>query len=435
MHLVMRRFLSGERVPMLLDEHRVPLCWPTLWATVRLRNGALACNSIKNKLNELKTLLRWEQHHARDLEAEFRDGRLLSVADVVSIRDFAAQKLGQSDAARGAGDTAARFPEGSLAPGTSRARVSKQVHYNLLTTIANYVEFVAQTVTAPRADRELAAAVDQMAKRLRRHRPRGLGSGHSDDPDRRCPPSALVHEFVAVASENHPENPFRSGSIQRRNELICRLLLETGIRLGELLSLRLDNIQTGHKPTITVRRTQDDTHDPRPYQPVAKTMERTLDISEELGGKVHRYCMEDRARTPGANRHPYLLVTHRRGRTRGQPLSASSVSNKVFGAMRRVREEFSEIHPHSFRHHFNYVFSRAVDEHNRKARSGGDPTIEPVSEGREARMRAHVNGHRSLKSAEPYNQRHVREAADRAVLDIQQREWHRAKQARARDDA
>ena len=311
------------------------------------------------------------------------------------------------------------------------------MHYNRLTTIADYVEFLAQTVTAHRADRELAAAISRMASRLRRHRPRGAdsGSGHSDDPDRQCPPSVLVHEFVEVASESHPENPFRNGSFQRRNELICRLLFETGIRLGELLSLRLDNIQTGTEPTVTVRRTHDDADDPRPYQPVAKTKERTIPISDDLAAKIHRYCLEDRARIQGAKRHPYLLVAHRKGQTYGQPLSASSVSNKVFGAMRRVRREFSGIQPHSFRHHFNYVLSRAVDERNRKARSGDDPTIEPVSEGREARMRAHVNGHRSLKSAEAYNRRHVREAADRAVLDIQQRESHRARQAGARDDA
>ena len=72
MHLMMRRFHSGDRVPMLLDEKGVPLCWPTLFTTVRLRNAGLAFNSIKNKLSELKARLRWEQFHGRDLEMEFR---------------------------------------------------------------------------------------------------------------------------------------------------------------------------------------------------------------------------------------------------------------------------------------------------------------------------------------------------------------------------
>ena len=435
MHLVMRRFHSGERVPMLVDEKGMPLCWPTLFATVLLRNAGLAFNSIKNQLNELRSLLRWEQLQGRDLESEFREGKLLSVADVVSIRDFAAKRLDRGKATRSSSDRVLRFLEADLAPGTNPARVSKAVEYNRLTTIAAYVEFVAQTVTARRGDRELAAAVDRMATRLRRHRPRGTRSKQNDDPHRMSPPAAVVDDFIAVGSEGHPENPFRNATIQRRNELIFRLLCETGIRLGELLSLRLDNIQTGDEPTITVRRTHDDRHDPRAYQPVSKTKERTLPITDDLAMKLYDYSMNDRATTPGANRHPYLFVTHRKGKTCGQPLSVSSVSNKVFASMRGVRREFAIIHAHSFRHYKSYVFSKAVDAHNRKARSGEDPTIEPISDGRELRMRAHLNGHRSLKSGEPYNQRHVREATDRAVLDTQQRQCDRGTQSRTDDDA
>ena len=435
MRLVIRQYHSGERAVFLLDEQGVPLWWPTLYATVRLRNAGLAVNSIKNQLNELRSLLRWEQHHRRNLETEFRDGNLLSVADIASIYNFAAKRIGRATEKRSSRNTVARFLEASLAPGTNPARVSKFVHYNRLTTIANYVEFVAQTVTAQRGDRELAAAVDRMARSLRQHRPRGMGSNDNDDPHRMSPPAAVMDDFIDVGSEAHPENPFRNASIQRRNELIFRLLCETGIRLGEVLSLRLDNIETGNEPTVSVRRTHDDQHDSRAYQPVAKTQERTLGISDKLAKRIYDYVMNDRAATPGANRHPYLLVTHRRGRICGQPLSVSSVSNKIFGSMRGVRPEFAVIHPHSFRHYNNYRFSKKVDEHNRRARSGEDPTIEPISEGLELRMRAHMNGHRSLKSGEAYNQRHVREATDRAVLDTQQRQWDQATQSTAGDDA
>ena len=103
--------------------------------------------------------------------------------------------------------------------------------------------------------------------------------------------------------------------------------------------------------------------------------------------------------------------------------------------MQRVRREFAVIHSHSFRHFKNYVFSQAVDEHNRKARSGEDRSIEEISEGRELRIRAQLNGHRSLKSGERYNKRHVREMTDKVGLDIQQRQWDRAKQSRTSDDA
>ena len=373
MHVVVRKFGTGERAPMLLDEQGIPLSWPTLYATARLRNAGLAANTIKNKLSDLKVLLRWQQAHGRDLETEFQAGQFLSLADVVSIRDFAAKKVGHVKSTRASSTCIAQFPEAGLAPAKGAATVSKPVHYNRMTTIANYLQFLGQTVTAHRCDRDIAAAVDRMAKNLRQHRPRGMASNRDEDPDRLSPPTGVVEAFIRVGSAGHPDNPFRSGSIQRRNEIVFRLLLETGIRLGELLSLRLNYMRFGQDANISVQRTHDDKDDSRAYQPVAKTKERTIPISDNLAEKIHAYCMEDRIRTPGANRHPYLIVTHRKGTTRGQPLSTSSVANKVFGLMQRVRPEFATIHPHSFRHHQNYLLSTQVDENNRKARRGEDP--------------------------------------------------------------
>ena len=229
----------------------------------------------------------------------------------------------------------------------------------------------------------------------------------------------MIESFIRVGSENHPSNPFRRGPIQRRNELVFRLLYETGIRLGELLSLRLDTLELGQEPYITVRRTHDDLHDTRAYQPVAKTKERILPIDDDLAYKIYDYVMKDRAKTPGATRHPYLLVTHRRGQTCGQPLSMSAIGNAVFSPMRRLREEFRNIHPHIFRHHLNCRVSERIDEHNRRVASGREPVSGRISSGREQAMRAHLNGHRSIRSGEVYNRRHVRESASKIVRDLQ----------------
>ena len=434
MHVVVRKFEGGERAPMLLDEQGVPLSWPTLFATVRLRNAGLAANTIRNKLHELKVLLRWQTFHDRDLEAEFRAGQFLNLADVVSIRDFATKKIDRIRSTRASGAWVDQFSEASLAPVQGDATVSKSVHYNRMTTIADYLQFLGQTVTAHRCDRNIAAAVDRMAKRLRQHRPRGMASNRDEDPDRLSPPTDLVERFIRVGSAGHPDNPFRGSSIQRRNEIVFRLLFETGIRLGELLSLRLDNMEFGEDPNISVQRTHDDTDDSRAYQPVAKTRERTIHISENLSQKIHVYSMEDRARTPGAREHPYLIVTHRKGKSRGQPLSITSVANKVFGSMQRVRPEFATIHPHSFRHHLNYVLSRQVDEHNRRALSGEDSAIEPISEGREIDIRRQLNGHRSRKSGEAYTRRHVHELGKTVGLQILQGLMERSGQSKAADD-
>ena len=74
---------------MLHDEQGMPLFYPTLFATSQLRNAGAAVNTIRNKLADLLVLLRWEQANGRDLITEFRSGRFLTVADIVSLRDFA----------------------------------------------------------------------------------------------------------------------------------------------------------------------------------------------------------------------------------------------------------------------------------------------------------------------------------------------------------
>jgi len=42
-----------------------------------------------------------------------------------------------------------------------------------------------------------------------------------------------------------------------------------------------------------------------------------------------------------------------------------------------------------------------------------------ITDPREQDMRAYLNGHRSKASAAAYNQRHIREAADQAIRELQ----------------
>jgi len=80
---------GGERVPMLHDEQGLPLFYPALFATSQLRSAGDAVNTIRNKLADIVVLLRWERQQGRNLTSEFAHGDFLSVADVVSLRDFA----------------------------------------------------------------------------------------------------------------------------------------------------------------------------------------------------------------------------------------------------------------------------------------------------------------------------------------------------------
>ena len=80
---------------------------------------------------------------------------------------------------------------------------------------------------------------------------------------------------------------------------------------------------------------------------------------------------------------------------------------------------FEAIHPHAFRHHFNYELSVNIDKHNAKVRSVGGTVVSPISEAKELDVRAFLNGHRSRASGATYNRRHIREAGDKAARQVQ----------------
>lgn len=409
---------------MLHDARGLPLFYPNLFATAQLRNAGAAVNTIRNKLADIVVLLRWEHSRSRDLISEFRAGRFLTVADIVSLRDFAKLDMRDQPGYEGSGDqvdvASDDFLEARVAPSAADAVVGGQQHFNRLSTIADYLEFVAAVVTQHRNSAQIAQEAARMARTIRKHRPRGVKRQLGDDADLRSPPSELVEKFMAVGSVDDQRNPFKDAGARLRNAILFGLLRFTGMRIGELLSLRIEQIDLGDEPRVWVRRNHDDGWDPRRYQPVAKTKERPLPIPQALANQIDQYVMRVRAKIGPARRHPYLLVTHHKGNAWGQPLSLSAVGARIFDAMRKVDPAFACIHPHAFRHHFNYELSVRIDQHNVKVRGGdGGGHDAPISEAKELDIRAFLNGQRSKASGAVYNRRHTREASDRAARQVQ----------------
>lgn len=422
MSLSVRVLQEGERVPFLLDEHGLPLFYPTLFETAKLRNGGAAFNTIRNKLEDIEVLLRWEADNNRDLVTEFKNGQMLTLADIMSLRDFCGLDMRYVGEAASASRAARNVTwlEARSTSVVSRPRVSQAQQYNRLSTIADYLEFAASVVTQYRGHSQDAAAITKMAHTIRNHRPRGYMGYGDDDPNAKSPPPEVINRFMAAMAVDSPENPFHDPALRLRNAIIFGLLRWTGMRRGELLSLRLDQLDLGGEPQVWVRRNQDDKYDPRPNQPVTKTKERPLPIPEELAGQIQDYVLSVRAKIAPARKHPYLLVSHRDGPTYGRPLSASALGSRIMATARSVAPEFAQVHPHAFRHHFNYELSVKIDANNAKVRAHPeDRTLKQITEAEELKMRAFLNGHRSVASGRFYTRRHVRERADRAVRGIQ----------------
>jgi integrase len=179
-------------------------------------------------------------------------------------------------------------------------------------------------------------------------------------------------------------------------------MLGHGLRIGELLSLRVEDVDLGRDEFRIIRR-PDAPDDPRRRQPLVKTngrLEPLLEVSE----LTEDYMFRLRARIPGARAHPFLFVDVRNGR----PLSTSAAS-KVFRQLGRAIGLQKGFSPHVLRHTWNDLFSEHMDR-------------EHVPEELEKRMRNHLQGWSDdSAAAATYTRRHVREAAAKALASMHAR--------------
>ncbi|EPA94412.1 site-specific integrase [Pseudomonas sp. G5(2012)] len=396
MQLAIRRFKgeSGERFAILIDEFGMPLYYPALYVTAQMRGASLSINTIDNALSALKAMYAWQNYYGLDLESRFKRSELLVGHEIHSLRDFMQKPMssmwpsaGKVVAIRGKQD-----------------RVAKDNQYNRMSVIAEYVGFLAgrlHPVTATSAH-EIAAMVAQ----VKANRP-NLSSQTEKDRSESDLDDNVLDALEEILKPGSDSNPVADIGLQYRNALMFTVLRLTGMRRGELLNLKIEDFDFA-KYTLRVVRRPDSAGDPRTYQPLAKTRERTFPLISELMDKIQLYITDYRNKVPGARKHGYLFVTHRPGKTLGWPISGSGFG-KFIGSLSNLAAEFSGVHSHALRHHWNYMFSKNSE--------GNDLTQE-----RESKLRSYLMGWSETSgTAQTYNKRHIKEAAGKATMSLQKK--------------
>lgn len=415
-------FENGERYPILMGSDEMPHFYSTLWVTSKLR-PSMAVNTIKNRISAVNWFLQWEKTEGRDLYSEFQKGKFLNEKDIESIKAHLSTDVSHLKGISKKNKSRNKIVNIHDIPQLIEVTpsVGRNHQYNRMTSVGEYLDFLAKVAVQHQNNAKLILNIEIMAKTFKASRPKGKSKNVIDNHDSKKLPDGLIDEFMDVAHYDNPLNPFKHEVIRRRNHLMFELLKTLGIRRGELLSLTISDgnmLLVGEQPYIWVKRKHDDKYDPRKTQPVAKTKERMLRISKELAILIDEYICSYRSDTPYANKHPYLFVTHRKCPSQGQPLSISTFDTVIIPAMKAVNEKFSAIHAHYFRHNWNENFSTKIDVINDLALKGIDGyTI--IEAGKEAKMRQHLMGHSSEKSAEVYNRRHIKKKAAEVILQEQ----------------
>jgi integrase len=368
----------------------MPLFYPALYVTVHMRGRSLAVNTIQNTLNAIKALYAWQSFYCIDIESRFSCCELLQTHEVHSMRDFMQKPLVDKN-------------NGKAVSISRRDRtVSVRNQYARMSVIADYLGFLAGQLQKPSTQGN--ENIKRMVSQIKANRPKKPTKSIIDRDEKRLDDSDLdaLEKALKPGSNNNPAHEY---AVQVRNALIFSILRVTGLRRGELLNLKIEDIDFA-KNTLKVVRRPDSTGDARVYQPVVKTRERTFPLMPELVDQVRGYVLGYRNKVPGAKKHGYLFVTHKSGTSEGLPFSNSGFG-KFMGELKHIVEGYCFIHAHSLRHHWNYSFSKTCEN------QGMTPE-------REEKLRSYLMGWSETSgTAATYNRRYIKEQAGKAVLELQ----------------
>lgn len=382
----------------------LPLEAPTFWIVAQRRASGMQPNTLANDLRFLMYLYLWADARGVDVQQRLREGVFFSLSEVLDVVNFCGRFL--ADALEEMEERPSNLVRlDRRRKGTGRSVQSGEKR-NRLAAIRSFVEFTSADFLSNLAqwpqrwdhyNAVRAHCLDLLQGYLD-----GLPKPNRDDlglPEGL--EAAALKRLREVIEPDHPENPFEP-EVRFRNYLIVRLLLDLGIRRGELLGIKVSDCVLGSSGTITVHRRPDDPDDPRRNKPAAKTAARVLALSARMTELVHEWVVHHRAKIPGARLHPFLIVNSRDG----GPMSLSNV-NKIFEALRRrVPGLPDELSPHLLRHSWNDTFSEAMDGKG-------------IPEDQEIKWRKRLMGWRNENSARHYLRRTVRRRSNEVLKEMQ----------------
>lgn len=396
---------SGERYCLLVNKASgLPLYYPNLFLVTQVRNNSLSVATMEVALAGLNVLLAFCDERGVDMEARFLKREFFTLNELDAIRDYC-----QLSFARERVD-----PLGGPIPLSSKRKQKQKParttglasEYMRLTCIAKYAKWLAEVILSTTMDRNTALEIAKMQVGLESRRPAKKGRNQvGREKSLSKEQLAVLLEVIRPGSEN---NPFDDTAIQVRNQLVILLLLHLGIRGGELLNIRVSDIDWSNNQIVMARRA-DEKGDPRGDQPLVKTLDRRLPMKDTLVKEIHRYVVEYRNKVPGARKHTYLLVTHKAGLTQGQPISRSAYI-KVINLIASAAPELFDLHGHRLRHAWNDAFSELMDHME-----------DPPSHEEQEKKRSYLQGWKENSgTAATYTKRFTEAKAMEAGLQLQE---------------
>lgn len=357
---------TGERLSILLDDDGMPLTYPNLFVTSMYRNDDQSSSSCHKALEQISYL--YEICNGLDINIEQRlaKGNFLTHEEIKNIAYFTGITREASHKKFNTPSNVVKFkPSKPRLLETARYaiiaekeedKVFWQTKYNRLTVFGRYVSWLEKYHHAYAESKTESYFFD-----LRPAKSEGLTYGGMLE--------LLTHKsldtnerviFLDRIRHDYTDNPWVDPDIRMRNYTICMFMYSLGVRLGECLNVKLDDLvlRKGQR-FVLIKRSPGDPNDTRPNQPRVKTNSRALALTPKLQLILDTYINEHRAKIKNVGQTNFLFVSHRLRDGKVNPLSISAVE-KIFNQLSHVMG--FNMYPHRLRHTWNDRFSEAMDK-------------------------------------------------------------------------
>ncbi|MEN5028956.1 site-specific integrase [Pseudomonas sp. Ps21-P2] len=352
MKLVQSRFSSGQRVPVLVQDGQaapLPKLVPFIYVQLKLRHRAY--NTASAHLRAIQAFYTYAKSRELDIDEAIlacHFEAILALLDGYAIWLQSGRQADNLIARIGIAKTAS-FPQ--IDPRIRDQYLRLLKHY-LSWCVTRYIPRARQSSTIlANIEVIFADVADVIERRFESH----IINVRPDHARYRSLTDMQLQIIRTLIRPGAAENPFPE-RLQLRNWLIIELLLETGIRRGELLKLYTTDINQGSQHAyVSINDREHDPGDPRAEEPALKTHGRTVGISTQLYEVYEHYIQGERRPLrdgkPMKLLYRYLFISDR-----GRPLSIRALSD-VFD---RLFLTIELVHPgllptlsaHDFRHTF-----------------------------------------------------------------------------------
>lgn len=374
-----KKFLmsNGERGCLILDkETQLPIYYQNLYLTTNVRNRSATASTIEIVATNLLILSNFLKSRNINIIDRIEIKGFLSVAEVDDLIRYARQRFDKQKI------TNVRV--------IKMEQVAKRTFSYRIHVFSSYLHWLCGLLHSIKGI-HARYEVESFIESIRAHLPRNKSLSVNNRKDKSLSEEKIKALFKLLEVEGS-QNPFQK-EVQVRNRLIFTLLLNCGLRAGELLNLKVNDFNPrGY--TLNIFRRHDCIEDRRLNQPLVKTGEREIPLSDELAIEILDYINNYRNKYTKKKKHDFLFVTHSSCKTTGEPLSVSAYE-KIISTIKKSSPVLKNLSGHKLRHSWNYFYSNEIDDSN-------------LDISRKSGLRCYLMGwSKDSKMSENYNFKHI----------------------------